>query len=872
MNNLDSIVSIFFKKVSARNILTGELPYDNFPEDDFIRLTLQELPHLSKSEIVNIYGCLCGQNSWQGKGLNIFSLLKRVTEELLYIRNDEPVCRYSELMRWRMLVKNIGEDFPVCAYLASRTEKTGYIWNDFEWNVVLNQDNIQLNSILQKGISENHFHLYGSSPAFALSWINLMNHLTNHQYASALYYIERNKQVNRMHYSPQYEEDSLEMMHFQAALIRAVLYMYIDMARTGNRDGLEEIVRNRKRIERVLTDASFLFFYKKEVQLLIDSLRMAPLLKYHTDWTDYAVMGYEGRSINHDFEGERAILYSMLVGEINHVPVPDFLMRWFYAYLVIKGKLYEELVQVNDAIGFANFSQYSKKKGLFLQAPGDRRKMVQHAVGSSFRSGNMRSLEMRIIPGRTVQANKNEIQRIDRYIEECHSKEILQRTYYVLHFPKRREEKLEVQYGFVITCRHAAYRKQLERVANVLIQFREMEPQQAARVLGIDACSQEIGCRPEVFGPVYRWLTDHVIPRPNIYGVRQWKATYHVGEDFLDLADGLRAIEETVLFLNMKYGDRLGHATALGLDVKKWYAYKFNSISIPIQDYLDNVVWLYHKILEFNIQSCETLKGFLRNEYEKYFYEIYEQFMDREVIRDIVKSRDKCGSAVGKSSQGENVDYFRFDIHTYYEAWMLRGDDPSLYREGLYWNPHPQLQEYKVNHNIREGDIIRGSAEANILLFYYHYSAETRHAGAAFRMIELPDIYVDGVEKVQRALQQYIADRGISIETNPSSNYLISTMEKYEDHPIRNMFNMGMEICKSGEKQCPQLHVSVNTDDKGIFYTSLENEYALLGIAMENVRDDAGNKIYQRQMVMDWLDHIREQGNQQSFSQLCSRD
>lgn len=87
----------------------------------------------------------------------------------------------------------------------------------------------------------------------------------------------------------------------------------------------------------------------------------------------------------------------------------------------------------------------------------------------------------------------------------------------------------------------------------------------------------EIGCRPEVFGWVFRVLKNTTEAEVNpLYGERlpQLKITYHVGEDFLDVADGLRAIDEAIRFLQLDYGDRLGHALALGVDVRKWYTVK----------------------------------------------------------------------------------------------------------------------------------------------------------------------------------------------------------------------------------------------------------------------------------------------------------
>lgn len=103
------------------------------------------------------------------------------------------------------------------------------------------------------------------------------------------------------------------------------------------------------------------------------------------------------------------------------------------------------------------------------------------------------------------------------------------------------------------------------------------------------------------------------------------RATYHVGEDFLDIVDGLRAIDETVHFLNMKCGDRLGHALALGVDIDEWYEGKSNRILITKQGYLDNVVWLYSKLRKYNIQGYDDVKSYLKKKFDELLYDVYSQ-------------------------------------------------------------------------------------------------------------------------------------------------------------------------------------------------------------------------------------------------------
>lgn len=64
----------------------------------------------------------------------------------------------------------------------------------------------------------------------------------------------------------------------------------------------------------------------------------------------------------------------------------------------------------------------------------------------------------------------------------------------------------------------------------------------------------------------------------------------------------------------------------------------------------------------------------------------------------------------------------------------------------------------------------------------------------------------------------------------------------------------------------PQLQVSINTDDQGVFATYIETEYAYLALALEKMRDDHGNPRYSRTLIYRWLDNIRKMGLAQCFA------
>lgn len=167
--------------------------------------------------------------------------------------------------------------------------------------------------------------------------------------------------------------------------------------------------------------------------------------------------------------------------------------------------------------------------------------------------------------------------------------------------------------------------------------------------------------------------------------------------------------------------------------------------------------------------------------------------------------------------------------------------------------------QYPKNYKTRE-------IEAVAYLYHaYHYDKEVKIHGREKREFDIPECWVEGVEILQQKLQQEIAHWGISIESNPTSNYMISGLGSYEKHPIVKWYNHHLTQDPEKLAQCPQLSVSINTDDKGCFSTSLENEYALMACALEQAKDENGEPLYSRTMIYGWLDEIRQMGNLQSF-------
>ena len=89
---------------------------------------------------------------------------------------------------------------------------------------------------------------------------------------------------------------------------------------------------------------------------------------------------------------------------------------------------------------------------------------------------------------------------------------------------------------------------------------------------------------------------------------------------------------------------------------------------------------------------------------------------------------------------------------------------------------------------------------------------------------------------------------------------MIGYFDAYDQHPIF-LFN---DYILHPESTRQQIIVSINTDDLGVFDTSLSYEYALLFCAIRRKRHVEGN--YNDEQIYDYLKFIMENGFKIIFS------
>jgi adenosine deaminase len=107
---------------------------------------------------------------------------------------------------------------------------------------------------------------------------------------------------------------------------------------------------------------------------------------------------------------------------------------------------------------------------------------------------------------------------------------------------------------------------------------------------------------------------------------------------------------------------------------------------------------------------------------------------------------------------------------------------------------------------------------------------------------------------VQNGLRRGIAQSGIVIEVNPSSNLLIGDLLDLRNHPILRLFP---PVPEPGGP--PPVMIALGSDDPLTFSTQLLREYTLL-------HEAASAAGYPERVVEDWLETIRRTGMDARFT------
>lgn len=457
------------------------------------------------------------------------------------------------------------------------------------------------------------------------------------------------------------------------------------------------------------------------------------------------------------------LMYVKIIQKLNNTDVSPLLAKAFHHYLLILGAVNCFVTQQKHQNGFRQFQKITKNKfrdGIeanftqrFHQLDGNQRK-------------NIGTLEGRISPKNAPLDIHECLQRIragwDKFTEGDKTKSLN----LVFHFIKEPIHKYD-------SIRHQKLRTKLWHQSNAIASIINdellftSEGTRLINIVGIDAASSEFDAPPEVFGPAYRFLRRQ--------GIRCF--TFHAGEDFNHIISGLRAIFESVYFLDLKRTNgteigRIGHATALGVQPSLWLERIGHCIYMSVGEWLDNLLfcWL------FGIRT-ENIKA----EIKKYSIKVY-----------------------GK--QYETIELIR--------AWLYRKWEPDVILNNVSSSRFDEF-EYKETPKVESEDVkelMRKYHDSSLVDTYNHINR-----------IDTTVISAEDILFLQNKLINRLNKDEIVRETLPTSNLRIGIYKKYKEHHLiewlKNLGSINLIV--------------VGSDDTGIFSTSIPNEYLHIYESME---------------------------------------
>lgn len=407
-------------------------------------------------------------------------------------------------------------------------------------------------------------------------------------------------------------------------------------------------------------------------------------------------------------------------------------------------------------------------------------------------------------------------------------------------------------------------------------------------VRGLDVAGDESAWPIEFFAPQLRAMRQGLDKLdPGMPASRGFHFSIHAGEDYAHPLSGMRHTDETVLFCEMRDGDRLGHALALGIPPRQWFE-GHGDVLIPVDEHLDNLVWAWHRATE--LAPRLELAGRVLPRLERRI----ERFLPHVSWRQPLRSN--LLGAPGRQALAARNDGARADPAVLHRAWLLRRNCPALLEKehpaapmlddrllaavpdldrllrflrrapGEAWD---RAVEYFLDRAALEHEptpaprlvLIRADGQASL---HRQESREwdPRHDdGELLHDHELPE-EIDFMHALQDHLLARYACMGLWIETNPSSNVYIARLDTHAEHPIFRWsppdeadLAPGKPFNRFGLRRGP-MNVLVNTDDPGIMPTTLRMEFELL-------REAGMDLGYTRAQVEQWLEGIRRAGLEQ---------
>lgn len=720
------------------------------------------------------------------KESNAIYLIFFISNEIFQQDTKNVFVDFNDLLEWDGYSNKLDTKLFLASYLLQRNMSL----NAFS-NSVLAHNNKRLYDIMRRnGISENHMHLKASGYTEEINWHSFVQKDLSDidRYTDFI----RSSGIFKDVVKTKEKKNALLQFLLKFKVIRLILSYEL---RENDKVLIQKFRQNIDRIllsDDVINTLSTIGLYQElrnfesfEKTRQASERKKAGNYRENEDVTSFALA-----------EGE--FLHSMLSKIYRKSENSYFVLYLFNLYVAGMTTFKFQFIQDNLGMGFSKFKEKEDNKSHFVDNDDIIVRSVFHKY---YREKYVQKIEIRIGPKNSAadyiklieslekynhqefQAAKNEFEGLGIEIRKI-------RYGIIVHFIKN----LKTPNGSFVTDLSNKRQDLRKKAEDLLEAIRILEQGKRNKLVAIDTANYEQDNRPEIFGPFYRKI------RGESHYTKAIGATFHVGEEFPTLANGLRAIDEVLTFLDYRANDRLGHALALGIDVDHYFKVKRSNVLCSLGDYLDDIVWLYTIISE---GSCDpSLLLYLRSEFDRYKFHLFE------------------GTIAPKNTPS---------FEDYTDAYYLRGDCPdTLFELKNLSYEHLIYHDYKFNLSHKRHKQSFLNEKARQLFLRYSFDSNYRERAESSFQVKINDKYIECVKVAQRMLKLKILDLNVFIEANPTSNKKISIMTRYSQIPALTISGPSL----LGQEDSIKLPVSINTDDSSIFQTNLVNEYSLVAASL----------------------------------------
>ncbi len=314
------------------------------------------------------------------------------------------------------------------------------------------------------------------------------------------------------------------------------------------------------------------------------------------------------------------------------------------------------------------------------------------------------------------------------------------------------------------------YRENAQKHEHRLQNDLHTHPELLSFVRGLDLAGSELEGPLFLFAPTLRRLraTSEAIMalRHPPEGGSPFGMTVHCGEDFRHIASGLRAVHETIAYGVVRFGDRLGHALALGCDVQRWAKRRGHAIQPRLERLLD-IEWMLDCAQHWPLNVSGATLHRLQAEAKEHRAHIW------------------------------NTNHS--DLPALW-TWLKPNEQDIAPWEHLLTEPANPASN---DNESRFSALLDATTWAN---------AEERIEVAAHTEADL-------LVEIQRALGNEVAALQLIIEVNPTSNLLVADLDNPLDQP---MFHLRPVDPNAKNAQ----RIAISADDPLQFATHLDDEMA----------------------------------------------